>query len=861
MTRTRLLMVALMFALAPAPLGAQERGAVALAELVQGLGVTARVLVVAAHPDDEDTRLIAWLTRGRHVETAYLSLTRGDGGQNLIGNELGEALGIVRSEELLAARRIDGGRQYFTRAYDFGYSKNAEETFGHWPREELLRDVVTVVRAFRPHVIVSIFSGTPRDGHGQHQVAGIVAREAYDLAGDTVRFARSTTAGHGPWRPQKFYRNAWFAPEQATLSFNVGEYSHLLGRSYAEIAGESRSQHKSQGFGVLQRRGVVMGRVRREHSRAAAPEAEAEQSILDGIDATLDGLPTLVTGRDMLPLLATLTRAVALARDSIDPLRPATAIQPLAQVRSAAAALESRLRRPGAARDGASRDEALYILQAVDDRAERAMLVALGAAVEPTAPHAMLAVGDTVSIEVTIYNRGPVPFPVDSVVVVGDAVARVAIASTVLLRPDSAATLRLVARGARESQPWWLTSERVGAMFASPIDGRSEAEHRIASVEVHVRLDGLTYTLVEPVVHRFADPVRGDVQRMLAVVPGVGVALERSVEYAPAAESVERIVTAQLRSGSAYARQVRVSIDLPPGLRTDTAVRAITLDPFEARTISFRLTGGVAARRDSIRLVAESGGARFATGYTAVDYEHIRWRQQHRPALLALQGVSLRISPGLRVAYIRGVGDNVMSALEQLGVPVTALDPAEIPATDLSGFSTIVVGPRAYAASEELVRHNRLLLEFVRRGGTMVVQYGQYEMMRNGIMPYPISIRRPHDRVTDEGAPVSILEPEHRVLRGPNPIGSSDFDGWVQERALYMPAERDSAYVRLLAMNDPGQSPQDGALLVAHYGEGVYVYTTLAFFRQLPAGVPGAARLFVNLLAPASANGNRALAP
>ncbi len=861
MTRTRLLMVALMLALAPAPLEAQERGAVALAELVQGLGVTARVLVIAAHPDDEDTRLIAWLTRGRQVETAYLSLTRGDGGQNLIGNELGEALGIIRSEELLTARRIDGGRQYFTRAYDFGYSKNAEETFRHWPREELLRDVVTVVRAFRPHVIVSIFSGTTRDGHGQHQVAGIMAQEAYDLAGDTVRFPRSTTAGHGPWTPRKFYRNAWFAPEQATLSFNVGEYSHLLGRSYAEIAGESRSQHKSQGFGVLQRRGVVMGRVRREHSRAAAPEPDAEQSILDGVDATTDGLPALVTGRDMLPLLTALTRAVAIARDSIDPFLPATAIEPLAQVRRATAALESRLRRPGAARDDASRDEALYILRALDHRAERAMLVALGAAVEPTSPHAVLAVGDTTSIEVTVYNRGPVPFTVDSVVLGGEAVARAASSSAVLLRPDSAATLRLLARGARESQPWWLTSDRVGAMFVPPIDGRSEAEHRIAAAEVFIRLGGLTYTLAEPVVHRFADPVRGDVQRTLAVVPGVGIALERSVEYAPAAEDVERTVTVRLRSGSAYSRRVSVSIELPPGLGADSAARTITLQPFEARTISFRLTGAVAARRDSIRLVAESGGSRFVTGYTAIEYDHIRWRQQYRPAVLALQGVSLRMPPGLRVAYIRGVGDNVLPALEQLGVPVTALDPADIPATDLSRFSTIVVGPRAYAASDELVRHNRLLLEFVRRGGTMVVQYGQYEMMRNGIMPYPISIRRPHDRVTDESAPVTIPDPEHQLLRAPNRIGSSDFDGWVQERALYMPAERDAAYVSLLAMSDPGEPPHGGALLVASYGEGVYVYTTLAFFRQLPAGVPGAARLFVNLLAPARADGNRALAP
>ncbi|MBC7788626.1 MAG: PIG-L family deacetylase, partial [Anaerolineae bacterium] len=238
---------------------AQTRGTPALAELVDGLGVSMRVLVVAAHPDDEDTRLITWLARGRSVETAYLSLTRGDGGQNLIGNELGEALGVIRTEELLAARRIDGAHQYFTRAYDFGFSRSAEETFAHWPREEVLGDVIRVVRDFKPHVIVSVFSGTPRDGHGQHQVAGMLAREAYDLAGDATRFGEQEFGA--PWTPLKFYRSASFRPEDATLSYNAGKFNALLGRSYAEIAAESRSQHKSQAFGVLQRKGAQIGRV------------------------------------------------------------------------------------------------------------------------------------------------------------------------------------------------------------------------------------------------------------------------------------------------------------------------------------------------------------------------------------------------------------------------------------------------------------------------------------------------------------------------------------------------------------------------------------------------------------------------
>ncbi|HEX6630712.1 MAG TPA: PIG-L family deacetylase, partial [Gemmatimonadaceae bacterium] len=270
---------------APRSLDAQERGAAALAQAVDGIGQTMRVLMIGAHPDDEDTQLITWLARGQRVETAYLSLTRGDGGQNLIGNELGEALGAIRTEELLAARRVDGGEQFFTRAYDFGFSKTAEETYRHWPKDSVLGDVVRVVRLFRPHVIVAVFSGTPRDGHGHHQVSGQLAREAYDIAGDTTRFPR---AAYGvPWTPLKFYRSSRSNAQGSTLGMDVGRYDPVLGRSFSEIAAESRSQHKSQGFGQLERKGPAMSYVRREASRVDAPaEASEERSIFAGIDTT-----------------------------------------------------------------------------------------------------------------------------------------------------------------------------------------------------------------------------------------------------------------------------------------------------------------------------------------------------------------------------------------------------------------------------------------------------------------------------------------------------------------------------------------------------------------------------------------------
>src|SRR5688572_10311637 len=330
----------------PASATAQDRGAAALGSALQGLGVNTRVLMIGAHPDDEDTQVIAWLSRGRHVETAYLSLTRGDGGQNVIGNELGEGLGVIRTEELLTARRIDGGKQFFTRAYDYGFSKNAEEAFRQWPHDSLLADVMTVVRAFKPHVIISVFTGTPRDGHGQHQAAGILAREAYDLSADTVRFPRAATAGHGAWTVSKFYRGATNAARRAdaTMTLNVGEYDPVLGRSYAEIAAISRSQHRSQAFGSLQPLGVRFDALQREDSRVPAPtDPKTEKSLFEGMDTTWARFRDEVSGADARAALDSLPAAFNAARTGFDPFQPERSIPQLARIK----ALLNRVCPPG----------------------------------------------------------------------------------------------------------------------------------------------------------------------------------------------------------------------------------------------------------------------------------------------------------------------------------------------------------------------------------------------------------------------------------------------------------------------------------------------------------------------------------
>ncbi|MDP9204409.1 MAG: PIG-L family deacetylase [Gemmatimonadota bacterium] len=737
-------------------------------DLVESVGTEVgpvRVLWIAAHPDDEDTNLIAWLARGRNAETAYMSLTRGDGGQNLIGNELGEALGVIRTEELLAARRIDGAHQYFGRAYDFGFSKTADETRKHWPQDSLLRDVITVMRAFRPHIVITTFSGTPRDGHGQHQVSAIVARDAYNLAADTVQFpAREFGA---PWKPLKFYRLARFSPEDRTLSINVGEYNPQLGLSYQEIAADSRSQHKSQGEGTLRRKGVVWDYLTRVDSRVAAPPAKEENSIFAGLD----------------------TVRKFIVRDG----RVATPNVP--------APIE---------------------LEAVADRQ-------------------VVAQGDSARISLAIFNRGRVPIMIPAVKVDGRP-------RTVL--PDSAYRWTQWYVGREISQPWWLSTPRNGDLFSPKISGISEDElelRRGAHIQVSSSATGLLY-LSAPIVFHYVDRVRGDVQRPLIVAPEVSITLDQAVTMARANGPFNQLLKATVRSALSDSTPVTVTISLPRGLAADSLARTIVMAPGATRTVTFKVRGALPRGTHEIAAVATAKGQAYRTGYIPIEYSHINPQRMYRPSTLVINAVDVALPTKLKVAYIPGVGDNVAPVLQQLGVPLTIVDADNVPQTDLSRFTAIVVGPRAYQASATLQDNNDYLLAYVRNGGRLVVQYGQAEMQRSGVMPYPMTLQQRAERVTDENAPVTFTDPQSPLLNSPNKITQDDFNGWVQERASYMPSSFDSHYRTMLAMNDPGEQPNRAAILAAPYGRGSYIYVPLALFRQLPAGVSGGARIFANLL-------------
>lgn len=834
---------------------AQQDGATELGELIHGLGVNTRVLMIGAHPDDEDTQLLTWLARGRQVETAYLSLTRGDGGQNLIGNELGEALGAIRTEELLAARRIDGAHQYFTRAYDFGFSKSAEETYKHWPKDSVLRDVVSVVRDFRPHVIIAVFSGTPRDGHGHHQVSGLLAREAFDLAGDSVRMPASVTHGRLPWIPLKFYRSARFGGD-ATYRMDVGEYSPLRGESYAEIAAESRSQHKSQAFGSQRRKGLIMDGVRLEASRVSTiVPGMIESSLFDGIDTTWSRVTREVSGSH--PALDSLSGAIATVQRTYDPFAPERLLAPLDRVRHLV----------GAAGSTGSLD-ATQTLQILTNRLQRAILLASRIGIDVLVDHETWAAEEPIRVTATLFNR--------------DSAAKLTDVSASASPPRAPAPREVPALGSVQfadtirdtsiTQPWWLTQPRIGDLFGTPILARPEDEVlRRPFGHIAARDRGVSFGLDWPITYRFADPTKGEINRPLAVVPAISVTMDQPIQYVPAARLFDRVIRVKLVSASNHARSVKVSLQLPPGLTADSSSVVVGMPDYAGnfggegepqgipggrgvagsspvRTVEFHIHGTLTPGQHEISALAESEGRRYTSGYTLVEYDHIRPQRLFHEAAIRLSAVNVQVASGLNVAYIPGVGDNVAPMLEQLGIPLTIVEADKVASADLSRFTTVVVGPRAYESSPALIAANHKLLDFARRGHTLVVQYGQFEMANPGIMPYPITIARPGDRVTEEDAPVRIIAPASAILNAPNRIVPGDWQGWVQERSLYMPRTHDERYRAILSMNDTGEAPNDGAILVAPLGSGTYVYTTLSFFRQLPAGVPGGARLFVNLL-------------
>ena len=811
------------------PLGTSE-----IQESLQQVQVLGSALMIAAHPDDENTAVLAWLSRGRHIRTGYLSLTRGEGGQNLLGSEQGDALGVIRTQELLAARRIDGAEQFFTRAVDFGFSKSPKESLAKWGNDEILSDIVWVIRRFQPDVIILRFSGTPADGHGQHQASAILGKEAFQAAGDPARFPEQLRWVE-PWKAKRLVWNAFsFTPEQEKkaaaepnrVHADVGAFDPVIGRSFGEIAGLSRSQHRSQGMGVALQRGPSVN-----YFAPVSGEA-AKQDLFDGVTTNWSRIEG---GKGIGDLLARTER-------ELSPNHPELILPMLSEAQREISALASR-----------------HQSWAEQKLTEINQLLALcsGLYVDAVCDRSSASGGDPVKITLTANKRLPASarwskFTVQGLGQNSDQDVNA------LLADDAPLTKEVkiqVPAHAEYSQPFWLKDPRKVDRYTirdQQLVGRA-APLPVLTASFELQIAGTNVRLETPVKFRYVDHVRGELTRPLEIVPPVAVNLPENVVLFPSGQ--ERLITVQMKA-NATASAGELKLDVPPGWTATPATSAFNLEtPGALQEIGFTVKppAGTGNVRAQFHAVATINGQQIATGMQSIAYEHISPQVIFHPSEGALESDDVRLL-AKSVGYVMGAGDRVPEAIRQMGATVTLLDENDLLRSNLSRFDAIVTGVRAYNVRADLKAAHPRLLEYVRQGGTLIVQYNVLEFTRFGdkpaqppiLGPYPLEISG--ERVVDEESPITLTEPRCPLLSAPNAIGPSDFQGWIQERGLYFSNKWDSHYSTALATHDAGEKDLAGGMLYTQYGKGAYIFSAYSWFRELPAGVPGAYRIFANLL-------------
>ncbi len=778
--------------------------------------------MIGAHPDDENTAVLAYLARGRHVRTGYLSLTRGEGGQNLIGPEQGDLLGLIRTQELLAARRIDGAQQFFSRAIDFGYTKTAVETLAKWQHDRILSDVVWVIRRFRPDVIILRFSGTPRDGHGQHQVSAMLGKEAFSAAADPKRFPQQLQYVQ-PWQAKRVFWNVFrFTKEQEKeaakmkdlVEVDVGDYDPVLGKSYAEIAGISRSMHRSQGMGAPERRGAS-----REAFAVVAGEP-APKDLFDGVDLSWNRVKG---GAEAGKLIA---KAIA----TLDPLNPDRIIPHLLAARAV-------IQHSGDKEKLRQLDEAIALCAGlwVDAAADRYDVIP----------------GESVKVKLTALDRSRFRF--DSVkATVGNMEADISAKPLAYNQPAEMTITYTIPSDQPYSQPFWLAKPKSGDTYTiqdqrliGPPDSPPVLEARF-----HLVTGGTPIEITRPVQHRYTDRVQGDLTRPLVVAPPVAVNMTESVRIFPRAE--KRGIHVQVQANRAGA-EGDLKLELPAGWTAQPAAHHFKLaQKGEQQDLLFDVTPRGGSETARLRAVAVVGGRAIDRGMDVISYSHIPVQTSFPPAAEQLVRADIQVL-ATKVGYIAGAGDEVPRALEQMGCEVTLLSAADLEQRSLAEFDAIVAGVRAYNVRTDLVANEQRLLDYVKNGGTYIVQYNTVDRGPLPPMgPYPFSVtmdyQKRHDRVSVEEAPVAFPHPANPLLHKPNEITGRDFEGWVQERGLYFSSIWDPQYETVLESHDPGEPPNEGGMLYARYGKGVYIFSAYSWFRQLPAGVSGAYRIFANML-------------
>ncbi len=804
---------------------AAQAGSEAIYKDIKKLGVLANVLYVAAHPDDENTRMISYLSNHLSVNTTYLSLTRGDGGQNLIGPEIREMLGLIRTHELLGARDIDGGHQLFTRANDFGYSKTPAETFNIWDREKVLSDVVWAIRTTKPDVIINRFStDTSRPNHGHHTASAILALEAFDLAINKTSFPDQLSIVT-PWQPRRIFWNTsfWFygsreafdkADKSKMLAIDIGSFDPVTGESNSEIAGRSRSMHKSQGFGSAETRGESLDYI----DLLKDAEGTIPKSLFEGIDITWNRVPG---GSQIVKMVQDL-------ETSFDFKSPSKSIPQLLQIQKSIRSLS---------------DSEWKKIKLAD--CEKLIKDCLGLFVEMRTNKFKASPGSKLPVTVEIINRSNVEVRLVSLAFTSnDSVYT--LPSTLIYNQGFTKELTIYTPE-NLSIPYWLIKHPEEGMYV--VDDQvkrgtpADAPSIMASVKVEV--NGTVFTLMTPVIYKTVDPAEGEVTRPLSIIPPVTV--ESSDEVLMFNQGHERNIQLSL---TAAADSVQGDLHLKtsvPGWKVSPAIIPWSFDKAgESITVQCTVTPPGNASRADLKPEITFGDQTFHHRITTVDYDHLPYMSVVSDATIHLQSFDIKITPR-SVGYITGAGDDVPAALDQIGYNVDLIDIESLSASAIAKYQVILLGIRAFNTIDALSYKNKILFDWIREGGTMIVQYNVSRgLVTEEIAPYPLTLSR--DRITEENAPVTILNSIHDAFNFPNKITPDDFNGWVQERGLYYPNKWDEAFTPLLEMNDTGEVPTKGALLVASYGEGYYVYSGLSWFRHLPAGNPGPYRLLSNLI-------------
>ena len=846
-------------------------GRTRLGLVLRQLNTTGSFMMMTAHPDDENNGVLALLGQGEGVRTTLVTATRGDGGQNEIGPELFDALAALRTEELLAAHRLDGAEQYFTRAVDFGYSFSREETFEQWGREAILGDFVRMIRTIRPDVIAGL--SPDGDGGGQHhQASAVLAREAYLAAADPNRFPEQLTEGLRPWQPSKFYFSAGFpfgggrggprggasgdAGRMTTV--DIGRFDPLLGRTFAEIGSEARSMHKCQGTSPLvMLPGPASARYRLSESVIPGHTELFERSLFDGVTASIEGLSRFA-GPQPAPLLV--VELAALSGHATGALQAFERGDVAAQRANALAGLgvARRLRASlgtlGLTEDGIF--EIDFRLARKEAQFEEAVLLAHELRFDVSADDGVVTPDQPVTVSAQIANHGETAVAVSQIRFLGFASPDLTCGADILVSGgvyQCQSPLRLPENAPVTDVHWERLPDAARYQFDPdvpfglpfrPTPFRASFELEFSSVRIVVE---------RPIIHRYgSDIFAGEKQMELQVVPPFAVEVTPSVAIVPRGADLERDLRVTVRYGRREPAAGVVRLVLPSGWEQTPDRAAVEFArEDEVRTVRFRVRPAPGAIVGEYRIGAtfESDGDVFGRGFQVVEYPHIGRRHLVHDAETVIQVIDVRLQPGLRVGYVDGVGDEVPPAIEQLGAELEWISADQLAFGDLSRYDVVVTGVRAYERNGDLRANNGRLLDYVDAGGTLIVQYNKFEFNEAQYGPYPARVSR--NRVTDEHAAVEILTPNHQLFRYPNAISDATWAGWVQERGLYFLGDKGSAYADLVELSDSFPSNpgvKRGALVEARYGQGRWVYVGLGLWRQLPAGTPGAYQLLANLL-------------